>query len=96
MAFGDDYDFELLVNEAEHMVVEELERQLEQPENRDLRRSHDAVLDIAAFALNAVPASYRVNLMGRLYAEELDRKHGETVRTAVARAIEVVRANPPA
>ncbi len=96
MAFRDDYDFDLLVNESEHMVVEELERQLELPENRDLRRSHDAVLDVAAFALNAVPAAYRVNLIGRVYAEELDRKHGEAVRAAVTRAISVVRANPPA
>ncbi len=95
MALRDEYDFEYLVNEAEHLVLDELERQLAEPGNADVCRSQDCILDMAAFALNNVPPLYRATLLGRIYAGELDQKHHDQIVDAVSRAIDRVRENPP-
>ena len=95
MRLRDRYDFDILVNEAEKLVVDELERQLALPENQDVCSSSDCVLDIAAYALNLVQPHYRANLLGRLYADALDREHADEVRDAVRKAIDKIRGNPP-
>ncbi|NBF41343.1 MAG: competence protein ComFB [Spirochaetes bacterium] len=95
MALKDEYNFDDLENEAENMVVEELERQLALEENARVCRTEECVLDMAAYALNHVPPLYRATLLGRVYKPALDEKHYGEVRDAVAEAIRVVRENPP-
>jgi competence protein ComFB len=89
------YDFSTLDNEAETLVIRELERQLTLPENEDVCRDEECILDMAAYALNHVTPLYRATLLGRLYASALDQEHAEEVRKAVTEAIEQVRNNPP-
>ncbi len=95
MSLLERYNFEDLVNEAERMVFDELERQLDELPDTDACKTEAAVLDIAAFALNHVPPMYRVTLLGRVYAGTLREKHADQVRKAVAEGISRVRENPP-
>jgi competence protein ComFB len=95
MAFIDTYDFELLVNEAEKMVLDELGRQLERYPGQ-ICRCNDCVVDMAAMALNAVKPLYRFSLLGSLYAAQAmsEESYASGVREAVSAAIEKVRENP--
>ena len=95
MAFINEYDFEHLKNEAENLVIKDLERQLESfPE--PICRCNDCVLDMAAIALNCIKPLYRVSLLGTLYAATaMDQKvYATSIREAVFNAIEKVRKNP--
>jgi competence protein ComFB len=95
MALRDDYNFEYLVNEAERLVIDELERRLEADTGGRICRCQDCVLDMAAYALNSVKPAYRVSLLGKLYGEALsEAQFQEEVRRAVDKGIEVVRTNP--
>ena len=95
MAFCDNYDFELLVNEAEKMVLAELGKQLE-TYTGEICLCNDCVVDMAAMALNRVKPLYRFSLLGSLYASQAanEESYAATVRTAVSHAIEKVRKNP--
>ena len=95
MAFIDNYDFELLKNEAENLVLKELERQLESF-TEPICRCNDCVVDMAAMALNAVKPLYRVSLLGSLYTSHAmdEKEYAAKVREAVFNAIEKVRKNP--
>jgi competence protein ComFB len=93
MALKDSYDFDSLVNEAERMVLEELERRMAQ--DGEICRCQDCVLDMAAFALNNVKPAYRVSLMGSVYARSAS--HAEYVKEitrAVTEAVKKVKSNP--
>ena len=95
MAFIDNYDFEVLKNEAENLVLGELDRQLKSyPE--PICQCNDCVVDMAAVALNSVKPLYRVSLLGSLYtALAMDEKeYATSIREAVFMAIEKVRKNP--
>ena len=95
MAFTDEYDFDLLKNEAEKLVLNELEHQLNAYAG-ELCRCNDCVVDMAAMALNTVKPMYRFSLLGTLYAEQAmnERSYADSVQQAVAVAIEKVRKNP--
>jgi len=95
MSFKDDYDFELLKNEAETLVIDELDRQV-QAYPAKLCLCEECVLDMATFALNAVKPLYRVSLLGSLYAAHAmdEETYAKSVHGAVAEAIEKVRVNP--
>jgi competence protein ComFB len=95
MAFIDDYDFELLKNEAEKLVLDELGRQLGSYEG-EICRCNDCVVDMAAMALNAVKPYYRFSLVGTLYAAQAmsEESYASSIREAVSSAIEKVRENP--
>jgi competence protein ComFB len=95
MAFLDNYDFELLKNEAENLVLTELGRQLESYEG-EICTCNDCVVDMAAMAMNSVKPLYRFSILGTLYASQAmeDDSYGESVRGAVSAAIERVRKNP--
>lgn len=95
MSFLEDYDFQHLKNEAENLVLRELERQLE-TYSAPLCRCNDCVLDMAAMALNSIKPLYRVSLLGSLYtATAMDEQaYGTMVRESVFKAIEKVRSNP--
>jgi competence protein ComFB len=95
MAFEDAYDFDILVNEAEKMVITELGRQLDSCKS-SICRCNECVVDMAAIALNAVKPLYRVSLLGTMYASQAmnEESYARSVRDEVARAIEKVRKNP--
>ncbi|MDR0377064.1 MAG: late competence development ComFB family protein [Spirochaetaceae bacterium] len=95
MALLDTYDFELLKNEAETMVLEELGRQLESFDG-EICTCNDCVVDMAAVALNTVKPYYRFSLLGTLYAAQAmsDEAYANSVKEAVSTAIEKVRKNP--
>ena len=93
MAFADTYDFENLVNEAERMVIRELESQLRSAVG--VCTCQDCVLDMAAFALNNVKPVYRVSLMGSVYARSGGNpQYALGITRAVSDAISRVKANP--
>ncbi|MBP5449802.1 MAG: late competence development ComFB family protein [Spirochaetales bacterium] len=96
MAFADDYEFGLLVNDAFEAVIAELDYQLSLEENEDACRCHDCVLDMAALALNNVKPAYRSSLVGVIYAQKLynDDETKNEIENAVREAIAKVKANP--
>jgi len=95
MAFVDKYDFHQLKNEAEQLVLKELERQLDEDKD-DFCRCSECVLDMAGMAFNGVKPIYRSSLLGALYAAHAmeDEGYAETVKQAVAQAVSKVKANP--
>ncbi len=109
MGLRDRYDFDSLVNEAEGLVLAELDAQLARLGARDLRPSaaqgtgergapcacQECVLDMAAYALNRCRPSYRVSLMGSFAARPgEDPAYAREVSRAVSEAIDKVKANP--
>jgi competence protein ComFB len=95
MTLIDNYDFELLKNEAEKLVLEELGCQLEAFEG-DICLCSDCVADMAAMALNSVKPYYRFSLLGTLYAAQAmsEESYANSIREAVSNAIKQVRENP--
>jgi len=95
MAFIDNYDFELLKNEAENLVIKELGRQLEEYKET-VCRCNDCIVDMAAMALNNVKPIYRVSLLGTLYAANAmdEKSYAKKIREAVSGAIKKVHSNP--
>ena len=93
MSITDAYDFDSLVNEAERLVLQELEAQMKTAAG--VCTCQDCVLDMAAFALNNVKPSYRVSLMGRVYAGPgAGAQYAQGIARAVREAIVKVKANP--
>ncbi|MDR2901033.1 MAG: late competence development ComFB family protein [Treponema sp.] len=95
MALIDNNAFELLVNEAETLVLNELDKQLE-AYNGDVCMCDECLLDMAAMAMNSVTPLYRVSLLGSIYASQAmnEESYAQSVRDAVAQSIEKVRKNP--
>jgi len=95
MAFIDNYDFDLLKNEAENLVIKEVGRQLEEY-TETICRCNDCIVDMAAMALNNVKPLYRVSLLGTLYVANAmeEKSYAKKVREAVASAIKKVHSNP--
>ena len=95
MGIRERYDFGVLVNEAERMVTDELDRRLAELNDPGICTCEDCVPDMAAFALNSLKPIYRVSLLGTMYAHALDQgAYAEEVRRAVDAAISKVHANP--
>jgi len=93
MALRDSYDFDSLVNEAERMVLGELESRI--AADSGICRCQDCVLDMAAFALNNVKPAYRVSLMGSVYAQAgSHEEYVKDIKRAVDEAIKKVASNP--
>ena len=88
MALRDQIDFSVIENEAERLVIDELETQLgEDAATID----EDTLLDIATYALNRVKPLYRVTLLGRLYAQAGGQtEYTQEITRAVAEAIEKI------
>ena len=95
MAFIDDYDFDILKNESEKLVVQELEKQLK-AQKGSICRCNTCVVDMAAMALNAVKPLYRVSLLGTQYASQAmsESNYAKSLKESVSKAIEKVRKNP--
>jgi competence protein ComFB len=95
MGIRERYDFGVLVNEAERMVTDEIERRLAELNDTSICVCEDCVLDMAAFALNSLKPIYRVSLLGTMYAHAMDGSaYAQEVRVAVDAAIGKVHANP--
>lgn len=96
MPFSKRYDFDILVNEAERLVLAELEKQLDERADDSICLCEDCVLDMAAYALNAVKPMYRVSLLGSLYAAHAmdEASYAQTVRSSVDQAIRKISENP--
>lgn len=94
MAFADDYDFEILRNESEKLVIEELGRQLAGKDS--ICQCNTCVVDMAAMALNSVKPLYRVSLLGTQYASQAmaESSFARSLKDSVTKAIEKVRKNP--
>jgi competence protein ComFB len=95
MALIDNNAFELLVNEAETLVLNELDRQLN-VYNGVICKCDECLLDMAAMALNKVKPLYRVSLLGSIYASHAmdEASYARSVWEAVSQAIDKVRKNP--
>jgi len=95
MGIRDDYDFSILANEAERMVIEELERNLASRADPSICVCQECILDMAAFALNGLKPAYRVSLLGTMYAQAMEESaYADEVRSAVKAAIDKVHSNP--
>jgi competence protein ComFB len=94
MSFLNEYNFDLLKNEAEVMVIREVESQIEKLP--DMCLCNECIVDIAAIALNNVKPLYRFSLLGTLYASQAMTEQGyaDSIRKAVADAIVRVKNNP--
>ncbi len=93
MGLKDLYDFDSLVNEAERRVLSELEAQMAVAAT--ICKCQDCVLDMAAYALNNVKPTYRVSLMGTVYARAVnDVEYAAEISRVVADAIKKIKANP--
>jgi len=95
MAFLDEYDFDLLKNEAEILVIREIEQQLKNG-YEDMCRCNECIVDIAAIALNNIKPLYRFSLLGGLYASQAmtEKTYADSVKNAVTMAIKKVKRNP--
>ena len=95
MAFVDQYDFDILENESEKLVIEELGKQLGVFKGK-VCHCNTCVVDMAAMALNAVKPLYRVSLLGTQYAAQAmsEASYAKSLKDSVAKAIERVRKNP--
>ncbi len=94
MRFKDKYDFSIIKNESEHLVLAELERELEDAEEKGVCTCNECVLDMATLAFNMLKPHYRVSLLGTLYAQAVDPAYLEEIKRAVAMAVEKVHRNP--
>jgi competence protein ComFB len=94
MAFKDDYNFKDLENETERFVLQYLEEAVQADET--ICRCEDCMLDMAAYALNHTAPSYRVSLLGKLYAQakETDSEYIKKIKKAVREAVEKIKVNP--
>jgi len=95
MALVDEYDFYLLKNEAEVIILREMEQQLKTG-HEDLCRCNECIIDIAAVALNNVRPLYRFSILGTLYASQAftEQAYADSVKQAVSEAIRKVKSNP--
>jgi len=95
MSFKDEYDFDLLVNEGEDLVIEELEKELGKKEYDNICKCQDCILDMATLALNNLKPTYRSSLTGRIYAAQYhEGTYLTEVESAVRNAIKKVSKNP--
>jgi competence protein ComFB len=94
MGIKEKYDFELLKNESETLVLREMEEQFKYvPE--DMCLCNECVVDIAAMSLNNVKPLYRFSILGTLYTQAMsEQSYSESIKKAVTAAIKKVKANP--
>ncbi|MDX9800597.1 MAG: late competence development ComFB family protein [Spirochaetia bacterium] len=87
------YNFDFLKNEAEELVKEVLEKEMEK--DKTICDCQDCVLDIVGFALNNIKPLYKTSLKGSLYASaSAPDKYIEAVENAVKYAVEKIKNNP--
>ncbi len=94
MAIRESYDFDSLSNEAEELVVSEIEKQI--PDYPELCTCSECILDVAAYALNSVRPRYRVSLLDSVFVDAEERSNYlAEIRQAVRDGILKISTNPP-
>ena len=95
MSLVDVHDLEYLVNEAEKIVLNEVERQLSSLPNY-ICTCRECVLDVIALALNSIKPLYRVTLIGKIFTGTVinEETYKNNIRNVVFKAIEKVHKNP--
>lgn len=94
MGIRERYDFQSLRNEAEELVVSEIEKQI--PAHPELCTCSECILDVAAYALNSVRPRYRVSLLDSVYIQPEERNvYLKEIQRAVHDGILKVSTNPP-
>ncbi len=91
MALDELYDFSQIRNQAEKIVIEEIEKQL--PEDVQ-ENNEELILDIATYALNHIRPIYSYTLLGKLYTDNLEEDYYKEVKNTVSKAILKIRNNP--
>jgi len=95
MALKDDYDFDILTNEAEVLVIEELEKQFEEENNANICKCQECVLDMATLALNNLKPKYRSSYTGLIYGQQYHSgEYRDEVVKAVSNSIKKISTNP--
>jgi competence protein ComFB len=95
MAFKDDYEFDLLINEAESLVIDELEKQLSEDNNKNICKCQECILDMATLALNNIKPKYRSSFTGLVYSQQYHTGEQKSeIDEAVAKAVSKVSKNP--
>ena len=94
MAIRERYDFDSLSNDAEELIISEIEKQI--PGHPELCTCNECILDVAAYALNRVRPRYRVSLLDSVYVDAEERnEYLKEIRRAVHEGILKVSTNPP-
>ncbi len=89
------YDFTVLVNDTERIVLEELGKRLDTAESERICICQDCVIDMATLALNSLKPMYHASLLGTMYAHAAESgAMREDVKKAVMKAVEKVKNNP--
>ncbi len=92
MGLREEHDFDVLVNDAESLVIDALEAAIARTPG--ICTCRDCVLDMVACALNSVQPSYRVSLLGSMSSRSSrGHEYERQIRQAVADAIERVQKN---
>ena len=96
MALKTSYDFDLLVNLMQDIVITELEKQLKSPEAAQVCKCQECILDITAIALNHLKPVYGSldSFKGAMHKEHITQKSEEEVVKAVKKAIYKVVSHP--
>ena len=93
MNLSDRHLTDVLVNEAEELVIREMERQI--PNHPDLCTCDECIMDIAAYSLNKVRPRYRVSLLDTVFADRQEQTaYNREIERAVSDAVRVVREHP--
>lgn len=88
MGLQDKYDFSQIENEAEKLVIKEIELSLPEEEWEE----EEFIMDVATYALNHLKPAYSHTLIGKLYSKELEHEdYMKEVEKAVKLAIKKVR-----
>jgi len=95
MAFVDEYDFNVLENQSEKLVVEELGRQIAAHKG-SICLCDTCVIDMAAMAMNTVKPLYHVSLLGTQYTAQAmsEKSYAASLKDSVSKAIKRVKDNP--
>lgn len=84
-----------LNNITEEMVLEKIEEFLEREKFKDISINEEKILEMAAYALNRLPAKYVTSVKGEVFlkTEELEQQYSADITSVVIRAIQKVTEN---
>lgn len=86
---------EKLNNVTEEVVLKMISELLQRDEFSDISKTEKDLLDMAAYALNRLPAKYVTSSKGKVFSmtEELEQQYSVDIISVVIQAIKVVSKN---
>ncbi|MGL1892130.1 MAG: late competence development ComFB family protein [Spirochaetaceae bacterium] len=98
MSFKEDYDFSIIENTIKDRVIETLEINLSNKEEK-ICQCEECIIDIVCFALNRLKPNYSASLYGGLYSranadnrqDDIDEKINEAVSFVSSNASHDIR-----